>query len=122
MNRTQKILLAYNVFMRHYQEFAEDEKDMMAFFGLTPLLDLAFWSALIDGEQSVSRKLMADVDVGAYNVIFVMPKLRELLTRENDRDQLIVADATAASRRSSACGCWSPKRSARSPIRMSSST
>ena len=43
VNRTQKILLAYNVFMRHYQEFAEDEKDMMAFFGLTPLLDLAFW-------------------------------------------------------------------------------
>ena len=94
VNRTQKILLAYNVFMRHYQEFAEDEKDMMSFFGLTPLLDLAFWSALIDGEQSVSRKLMADVDVGAYNVIFVMPKLRELLTRENDRDQLIVAGAT----------------------------
>ncbi len=94
VNRTQKILLAYNVFMRHYQEFAEDEKDMMSFFGLTPLLDLAFWSALIDGEQAVSRKLMADVDVGAYNVIFVMPKLRELLTRENDRDQLIVADGS----------------------------
>ncbi|WP_088345975.1 MULTISPECIES: hypothetical protein [Rhodomicrobium] len=94
VNRTQKILLAYNVFMRHYQEFADDEKEMMTFFGLTPLLDLAFWSALIDGEQAVSRKLMADVDVGAYNVIFVMPKLRELLTRENDRDQLIVADAT----------------------------
>ena len=92
VNRTQKILLAYNVFMRHYQEFAEDEKEMMTFFGLTPLLDIAFWSALIDGEQAVSRKLMADVDVGAYNVIFVMPKLRDLLTRENDRDQLIVAD------------------------------
>jgi hypothetical protein len=96
VNRTQKILLAYNVFMRHYQEFAEDEKEMMAFFGLTPLLDIAFWSALIDGEQAVSRKIMADVDVGAYNVIFVMPKLRELLTRENDRDQLIVADATGS--------------------------
>ena len=39
---------------------------------------------------------MADVDVGAYNVIFVMPKLRELLTRENDRDQLIVADSTGS--------------------------
>jgi hypothetical protein len=65
----------------------------MSFFNLTPLLDIAFWSALIDGEQAVSRKLMSDVDVGAYNVIFVMPKLRELLTRENDRDQLIVTDA-----------------------------
>lgn len=94
VNRTQKILLAYNVFMRHYQEFTEDEKDMMNFFGLTPLLDISFWSALIDGEQSVSRKIMADVDVGAYNVIFVMPKLRELLTRENDRDQLIITDTT----------------------------
>ena len=44
VNRTQKILLAYNVFMRHYQDFEEDEKDMMNFFGLTPLLDIAFWS------------------------------------------------------------------------------
>lgn len=93
VNRTQKILLAYNVFMRHYQEFAEDEKEMMSFFGLTPLLDISFWSALIDGEQAVSRKIMADVDVGAYNVIFVMPKLRDLLTRENDREQLIIADS-----------------------------
>lgn len=92
VNRTQKILLAYNVFMRHYQDFGENEKELMTFFGLTPLLDIAFWSALIDGEQAVSRKLMSDVDVGAYNVIFVMPKLRELLTRENDRDQLIVTD------------------------------
>jgi hypothetical protein len=94
VNRTQKILLAYNVFMRHYQEFDDEEKEMMTFFGLTPLLDITFWSALIDGEQAVSRKVMADVDVGAYNVIFVMPKLRELLTRENDKDTLIVADAS----------------------------
>ena len=94
VNRTQKILLAYNVFMRHYQDFDDEEKEMMTFFGLTPLLDIAFWSALVDGEQAVSRKIMADVDVGAYNVIFVMPKLRELLTRENDRDQLMVADAS----------------------------
>jgi hypothetical protein len=93
VNRTQKILLAYNVFMRHYQDFGESEKELMTFFGLTPLLDIAFWSALIDGEQAVSRKLMSDVDVGAYNVIFVMPKLRDLLTRENDREQLIVTDA-----------------------------
>jgi hypothetical protein len=82
--------------MRHYQEFDEDEKEMMTFFGLTPLLDIAFWSALVDGEQAVSRKIMADVDVGAYNVIFVMPKLRELLLRETDREQLIIADATGS--------------------------
>jgi len=96
VNRTQKILLAYNVFMRHYQEFDEEEKEMMTFFGLTPLLDIAFWSALVDGEQAVSRKVMADVDVGAYNVIFVMPKLRELLLRETDREQLVVADQSGS--------------------------
>ena len=96
VNRTQKILLAYNVFMRHYQEFDEEEKEMMTFFGLTPLLDIAFWSALVDGEQAVSRKIMADVDVGAYNVIFVMPKLRELLLRETDREQLIIADPSGS--------------------------
>ncbi len=91
-NRTQKIMLAYNVFMRHYQEFEEDEKEMMGFFGLMPLLDVAFWSSLIDGEQTISRKIVADVDVGAYNVIFVMPKMRDLLMRENDRDQLVITD------------------------------
>lgn len=93
VNRTQKILLAYNVFMRHYQDFSEDEKEMMAFFGLTPLLDLAFWSGLIDSEATVSRKLLSDVDVGAYNVIFVMPKLRELLGSDSDRETLVIVDA-----------------------------
>jgi hypothetical protein len=93
VNRTQRILLAYNEFMRHYQQFGEEEKDLMSFFGLSPLLDIGFWSGLIDGEQAVNRKLLSDVDVGAYNVIFVMPKLRELLTRETDKGELIIADA-----------------------------
>ena len=95
-NRTQKIMLAYNVFMRHYQEFEEDEKEMMGFFGLMPLLDVAFWSSLIDGEQTISRKIVADVDVGAYNVIFVMPKMRDLLMRENDREQLVITDSNGS--------------------------
>ncbi len=98
VNRTQRILLAYNEFTRHYQQFGEEEKDLMTFFGLTPLLDIGFWSGLIDGEQAVNRKLLSDVDVGAYNVIFVMPKLRELLTRENDKSELIIADGQGAER------------------------
>ena len=93
VNRTQRILLAYNEFTRHYQQFGDEEKDLMTFFGLTPLLDISFWSGLIDGEQAVNRKLISDVDVGAYNVIFVMPKLRELLTRETDKGELIIADS-----------------------------
>jgi hypothetical protein len=93
VNRTQRILLAYNEFMRHYQQFGEEEKELMTSFGLQPLLDIAFWSGLIDGEQAVNRKLLSDVDVGAYNVIFVMPKLRELLTRETDKGELIITDA-----------------------------
>src|SRR5271165_240464 len=98
VNRTQRILLAYNEFTRHYQQFGEEEKDLMTFFGLTPLLDLGFWSGLIDGEQAVNRKLISDVDVGAYNVIFVMPKLRELLTRETDKGELIIADSQGTER------------------------
>lgn len=93
VNRTQRILLAYNEFTRYYQQFGEEEKDLMTFFGLNPLLDIGFWSSLIDGEQAVSRKVLSDVDVGAYNVIFVMPKLRELLTRETDKNELIITDA-----------------------------
>jgi hypothetical protein len=98
VNRTQRILLAYNEFTRHYQQFGEEEKDLMTFFGLTPLLDLGFWSGLIDGEQAVNRKLISDVDVGAYNVIFVMPKLRELLTRETDKGELIITDSQGTER------------------------
>ncbi|MBJ7534655.1 hypothetical protein JDN40_11120 [Rhodomicrobium vannielii ATCC 17100] len=98
VNRTQRILLAYNEFTRHYQQFGDEEKDLMTFFGLNPLLDLAFWSSLIDGEQSVNRKLLSDVDVGAYNVIFVMPKLRELLTRDTDKSELVIADAQGVER------------------------
>jgi len=98
VNRTQRILLAYNEFTRHYQQFGEEEKDLMAFFGLNPLLDIGFWSGLIDGEQAVNRKLLSDVDVGAYNVIFVMPKLRELLTRETDKGELIIADGQGGER------------------------
>lgn len=98
VNRTQRILLAYNEFTRHHQQFGEEEKDLMAFFGLNPLLDIAFWSGLIDGEQAANRKLLSEVDVGAYNIIFVMPKLRELLTREIDKGELIVADAQGGER------------------------
>jgi hypothetical protein len=98
VNRTQRILLAYNEFMRHHQQFGDDEKDLMASFGLNPLLDINFWSGLIDGEQAVNRKLLADVDVGAYNVMFVMPKLRELLTRETDRGELRITDSRGTDR------------------------
>ncbi len=98
VNRTQRILLAYNEFTRHYQQFGDEEKDLITFFGLNPLLDIGFWSGLIDGEQAVNRKLLSDVDVGAYNVIFVMPKLRELLTRETDKGELIIADAQGTER------------------------
>ncbi len=94
VNRTQTILHAYSVFSRHYQNFSEEEKDIMAMFGLSPLLDVNFWSSLIDADQAISRKVLTDVDVGAYNVIHVMPKLRDLLTRENDRDELVFTDAS----------------------------
>lgn len=97
-SRTQNILLAYNVFTRHYQNFTDDEKELMALFGLGPLLEITFWSGLIDSDQTVSRKLLADVDVGAYNIIFIMPKLRELLTRDNDRDELLFTDANGSER------------------------
>ena len=98
VNRTQRILLAYNEFTRHYQQFGAEEKDLMTFFGLTPLLDIGFWTGLIEGEQAVNRKVISDVDVGAYNIIFVMPKLRELLTRDTDKSDLIIADSQGTER------------------------
>jgi hypothetical protein len=96
VNRTQKVLLAYSVFTRHYQAFGEQEKELMAYFGLSPLLDINFWSGLLDSDQSVSRKVLADLDVGAYNVIYVMPRLRDLLIRETESDELTIADGSGA--------------------------
>ncbi len=99
VNRTQKVLLAYSVFTRHYQGFNEQEKELMAYFGLSPLLDINFWSGLLDGEQGVSRKVLADLDVGAYNVIYVMPRLRDLLIRESEADELTIADSAGSETR-----------------------
>ncbi len=99
VNRTQKVLLAYSVFTRHYQAFGEQEKELMAYFGLSPLLDINFWSGLLDGEQGVSRKVLADLDVGAYNVIYVMPRLRDLLIRETESDELTIADTSGSETR-----------------------
>jgi len=94
VNRTQKVLLAYSVFTRHYQAFGEQEKELMAYFGLSPLLDINFWSGLLESDQGVSRKVLADLDVGAYNVIYVMPRLRDLLIRETESDELTIADTS----------------------------
>ena len=94
VNRTQKVLLAYSVFTRHYQAFGEQEKELLTYFGLSPLLDMNFWSGLLDGDQGVSRKVLADLDVGAYNVIYVMPRLRDLLLRETESDELTIADSS----------------------------
>jgi hypothetical protein len=97
-NRTQRILLAYHEFMRHYYAFGEEEKDLLAFLGLTPLLEVGFWSGLLEGGPAIDRKALTDVEVAAYNVIFVMPKLRELLARETDKGELIIADGRASGR------------------------
>jgi hypothetical protein len=97
-NRTQRILMAYHEFMRHYYSFGEEEKDLITFLGLTPLLEIGFWSGLLEGGPAIDRKVLTDVEVAAYNVIFVMPKLRELLARESDKGELIIADGRASGR------------------------
>lgn len=98
-NRAQKVLLAYSVFTRHYQDFGEQEKELMAYFGLSSLVDINFWSGLLESEQSVSRKVLADLDVGAYNVIYVMPRLRDLLIRESSAEELTVANGNGGDTR-----------------------
>jgi hypothetical protein len=91
-SRAQRILRAYHEFLGHYRLLGEEEKHLVVFLGLSPLLDIGFWSALLDGGQTVDRKLLSDVEVAVYNVIFVMPKLREILARETDKGDLTVAD------------------------------
>lgn len=97
-NRTQRILRAYQEFMRHYHQFGAQEKALVASLGLSPLLDIGFWCALIDGGQALDRKLLSEIEVAAYNVIFVMPKLSEILVRETDKGKFLVADGRGRER------------------------
>ncbi len=96
--RTADILTAYSEFMRHYHGFGEEERGLVAMLGLAPLADSAFWSSLIEGGQAVDRKVLSDLEVDAYNVMFVMPKLRELLARHTDKGELIVTDGRGKER------------------------
>lgn len=84
-NITQKLLMAYSIFSQHHINFGEEEKYIMTIFGLSPLVNVNFWSSLLDDDHSVSQKMLSDVEVGVYNVVYVMPKFKDLLLRHTDR-------------------------------------
>lgn len=88
--RTQKILTAYSTFAQHYANFGDDEKYLMSVLGLTPLVNVDFWSGLLDRDESVSHQLISDVDVGVYNVVYILPKFSDLLIRETDKENLCI--------------------------------
>lgn len=88
--RTQKFLTAYSTFAQHYAEFGDDEKYLMSVLGLTPLVNVDFWSGLLDRDSSISQELISDLDVGVYNVVYVLPKFSDLLIRETDKDDLCI--------------------------------
>ena len=68
----------YRCFMRHYQEFAEEER--IDGFSASRTGSISPSVRADRREQVRIAQAMADVEGGAYNVLFVMPKLRELLT------------------------------------------
>ena len=82
--------------MRHYHEFGDQEKSLLVSLGLGPLLEAEFWCGLIDGGSAVDRKVLSDVEVAAYTLIYVMPKLSELLSRETG--EFVVSDARGRDR------------------------
>jgi hypothetical protein len=91
--RTVRILRSYKEFERRYHEFGDPEKSLLVSLGLGPLLEAEFWSGLIDGGSAMDRKVLSDVEVAAYTLIYVMPKLSELLSRETDKAEFVVSDA-----------------------------
>ncbi|MGB8737430.1 MAG: hypothetical protein WCD20_15155 [Rhodomicrobium sp.] len=97
-NRTPHILCAYHEFMRHIRQFGDEEKGLMASLGLSPLLDIGFWGGLFEGPHAVDRQILSGVEVAAYNVTFMMPKLVELLTRETDKGEFFVEDGLGRDR------------------------
>ncbi len=97
-SRTVRVLRSYQEFVRHYHQFGDQEKSLLVSLGLGPLLEAEFWCGLIDGSHSLDRKTLSDVEVAAYNLIFVMPKLSELLARETDKGDFVVSDARGKDR------------------------
>ena len=96
--RTVRILRSYQEFVRHYHEFGDQEKSLLVSLGLGPLLEAEFWCGLIDGGNAMDRKVLSDVEVAAYTLIYVMPKLSELLSRETDKGEFVVSDARGKDR------------------------
>jgi hypothetical protein len=91
-SRTVRVLRSYQEFVRHYHQFGDQEKSLLISLGLGPLLEAEFWCGLIDNGPTLDRKMLSDVEVAAYNLIFVMPKLSELLARETDKGEFFIAD------------------------------
>ena len=87
---TQKMLMSYSIFSQHHLNFGEGEKYLMSLFGLTPLVNVNFWSGLLDGDRNMSQKMLSDIEVGVYNIIYVMPKFKDLLVRETDKEAFLV--------------------------------
>ncbi len=96
--RTVRILRSYKEFERHYHEFGDQEKSLLVSLGLGPLLEAEFWCGMIDGGSAMDRKVLSDVEVAAYTLIYVMPKLSELLSRETDKGEFVVSDARGRDR------------------------
>jgi hypothetical protein len=96
--RTARVLRSYQEFVRFYHQFGDQEKSLLVSLGLGPLLEAEFWCGLIDANSSLDRKVLSDVEVAAYNLIFVMPKLSELLARETDKGEFVVSDARGRDR------------------------
>ncbi len=97
-NQTVRILRSYQEFVRHYHQFGDQEKDLLASIGLGPLIDPTFWSGLLDAGAAVDRKALSDVEIAAYNLIVVMPKLSELLIRETGKAEFVVSDSRGRDR------------------------
>ncbi|MEM7619426.1 MAG: hypothetical protein AAF228_03020 [Pseudomonadota bacterium] len=87
---TQKLLMAYSVFSQHHINFKEEEKHIMTLFGLNHLINVNFWSNLLENSDSVSQKMLSDIEVGIYNVIYVMPKIKDLLVSQNEQSSSLL--------------------------------
>lgn len=94
----QRILACYSAFSQYYVEFGDEERDLMQVFGLVPLSDVNFWSSLIDADSQTVNKAIGTIDVGLYNVLFVLPKLKHLLARQNETESMFVTSSDGSQR------------------------
>jgi hypothetical protein len=88
------ILESYSTFMTSYSRFQAPEKKVFEAFGLTPLIDPAYWQRLIIGSKDEPSRVptSATLRLGTVLLDEYVPRVVELLRQDTPLAPIVVRD------------------------------